>query len=163
MGLGQRGSRERTTVKSALDRMPIVIENPYSSPLSTSCTEKVSPSTCPVSRLAAFGAGAWKGAKRGFVIVAILAAMFGAVAWAIIILFFHPNSSPEDRMTALMLFPVGVCAYGLCGAVLGAAVMGTVATLRFKTLSTSASKQQTNVEPRTELISDSGNKLNDDK
>jgi hypothetical protein len=73
------------------------------------------------------------GAKRGFVIVASVAVVIGAVCWSLVFLVFNP-SSLESGLKELTLFPVAVCMYGLVGAVLGATVMGTRASHRFKEL-----------------------------
>jgi hypothetical protein len=83
------------------------------------------------SSLAAFCEGAWKGAKRGFTIVACLCVVIGTVCWSLVFLVFD-QSSLDSGLKELWLLPMAVCMYGLVGAVIGALVMGTRARRRFK-------------------------------
>jgi hypothetical protein len=89
------------------------------------------------SQLDAFGKGAWRGAKRGFIIVAGLAVVIGAVGWSLVHLVLK-RSSLESGLKELPLFPVAVGMYGLGGAVIGALVMGAKAGRRFKELQLAA-------------------------
>jgi glycerol-3-phosphate acyltransferase PlsY len=104
-------------------------ENPYASPTSTPPDEEEQ--VHATSRLAAFGEGAWRGAKRGFIIVACIAVVIGAVCWSLVFLVFKP-SSLESGLKELPLLPIAACMYGLVGAAIGAVVMGTRTSRRFK-------------------------------
>ena len=102
-------------------------------------------------------AGAWRGAKRGFLIVASVAVVIGAVCWSLVFLAFNP-SSLKSGLKELTLFPVAVCMYGLVGAAIGALVMGTRASRRFKELQpvTPANSQQPQSPPSADQPSADG-------
>ena len=118
-------------------------ENPYASPTSTPDADEASSQADHAARLAAFGAGAWRGAKRGFFIVAGLAVLVGAVAYTKVYLFGNRASLRETPLQASLLLPVAACMYGLGGAAVGAAITGTIAAFRCKKReSTSSNSQQ---------------------
>lgn len=73
-------------------------------------------------------AGARKGAKYGFGILALLALVAFCVAIAVIYSFFEPKGNP----LFLLLAPLGIATYGICGAVIGAVIMGVISGSRFK-------------------------------
>ena len=125
-------------------------ENPYASPTSAPHADQKSPEADHATRLAALGAGAWRGAKRGFLIVASLAASIGAVAYTTVYLFGDRTSLRETPMQALMLLPVAACMYGVCGAAIGATITGTIAALRFETresMSSNSHQRQSSTPP----------------
>jgi hypothetical protein len=111
------------------------------SPASAQIAKDASAPPGATTRSAAFRTGAWKGAKRGFLIVSLLGGLIGAFNYTLVYSFAR-RPTLETPLQAAILLPIAACIYGLMGAAIGAAIAGTSEARRFDTLSSASETQQ---------------------
>lgn len=100
------------------------------SPVDPCSTEARLP-TSLISRATAFRHGAWRGARRGFIVGATYPVLLATLVWFIGALVFEPVLSCRRITADLGLLPLGACLYGLLGAAIGAMISGTIAARRY--------------------------------